>query len=236
MGKKPLLAVTVLGLGLTFTGCQNSGPKPASTAYDHPPTFSRNTATVKQDGTAGKPDNGLTGPATTTNIPAPGAGMQTIPSGRTSLPATPAPGGTPSFAPTTGRATQDSSALTQPTGFTTPGTPAPVPPVAPATIQQTNRPVVDPTIHDVPATTPMRTDAGLGRPPAVPPSDTLLDRPGQPLPAIDSVPVRSPLAPPPPAPLPASDLGTAVPQSGSGPSLPAPAPAPSLPELPPPGK
>jgi Wiskott-Aldrich syndrome protein len=241
MGKKPLLAVTVLGLGLAFTGCQNS-PKPPSTAYDHPPTFPRNTATVKQDGTAVKPDNGLTGPATTTNVAAPGAGMQTIPSGRTNLTNTPAPGGTPSFAPTTGHAPQDSPPLTQPTGFTTPGGTGPVPPPPLGTTQQVNRPVVvDPTIHDVPAPTPVRTDTGLGRPPAVPPSDNLLDHPGQPLPAIDNPPARGPLAPPPPpAPLPASDLGGSAPPSGTGPSLapppPTQVPAPALPEVPPPGK
>jgi hypothetical protein len=234
MGKKPLLALTVLGLGLAFTGCQN--PKPAPAPFNQRPTFSRNDPAPKQDTAVGKQDGGGSGPpATATNVAAPGAAMQTPPSWGRNPANTPAPGGAPSLTPPTGHAPQDGPAPTQPTSFAPPGSPTPVPPPPLGTIQQTNRPVVvDPAIHDVPSTPPMRTDTGLGRPPAVPPSDNLLDHPGQPLPAIDGVPARVPQ--PPPAPLPVSDLGSSAPQPGAGPTLPPPplpAPAPAQPGVPP---
>jgi hypothetical protein len=236
MGKKPLFALTVLGLGLALTGCQNSGPKTNSTAYNPQPTFPRGTATAKQDGAAGKQDGGMSGvPSTTTSGLTPGAGVQNIPSGRTNLTDTLPTGGTTNLVPPPGRGVPDGSGSTLLTSPDRPKPMAPVMPVPPATIQQTNRPMSEDTIHEVPSSL-SRPEVGASHPVA-PVADDMpsLSPATKTLPAIDvqSPPPSLPSAPVPV--LPASGSSGLEAQPGAGPSLslpPASASPPALPALP----
>src|SRR4051794_26634458 len=116
MGRKPLLALTVLGMGLVFTGCQST--KPNSTPYKAQPTFPRN-----DPGTVGRQDNGPAGaPGTTPTGTAPGGAAQPLSAGRTN----PTPGtGGPGFSVPEGPVPVERPAPTGPTTSSRLDTPAP---------------------------------------------------------------------------------------------------------------